>query len=255
MYLISDLDKTLVYSREGEHACVEYKGDKPITYMTPKARDIMNTLLQNEDFHFVPCTLRSIEQTMRIDFIRNHIPNFIICDNGASIYKNGKVDVEWDAMIAKIINKQDVVILYNKIQQYINQNQIPIYMVKTNRDAFISVIFYDKENAKIYIDSILQFVDKSCYNIFKQGKKTYIVPVGLNKDIAVKFLKEHYHIHNIITSGDSSVDDKFVELGDYQILPQHAIFRSSRAIITKDSGITGGEELLEIVEKIENSQK
>ena len=255
MYLISDLDKTLVYSRQGEYTCVEYKGDKPITYMTPKAKDTMDRLLQNDDFHLIPCTLRSIEQTMRIGFIRDNIPEFMICDNGASIYKNGEVDIDWDIAIDKIINKKEVAILYKKVQEYIKINNIPIYMLKTNRDAFISVIFNDKDTSEKYIDNILQFVNKSCYNIFKQGKKTYIVPKLLNKEIAVRFLREHYHVHNVITSGDSSVDDKFVELGDYQVLPQHAIFRLPKAIVTENSGIVGGEELLGIVEKIENNQK
>lgn len=255
MYFISDLDKTLVYSRQSECTCVEYKNDKPITYMAPKAKEIMDGLLQKETFHFIPCTLRSIEQTLRIGFIKDlttqkDAQNFIICDNGASIYKNGVVDEEWDAIIAKIINKDNVAILCNRLQQYVEENNIPIYMIKTNRNAFVSIIFNTNDMAEKYLDSLLKLVDKSCYNIFKQGKKTYVVPIGLNKEIAVKYLREHYGIHDVITSGDSSVDDKFVELGDYQVLPKHAVFRTTKARVTDSEGVVGGEELLEIVKEL-----
>lgn len=248
MYFISDLDKTLIYSKKENQICVERKNDKPITYMTKEAVKLLKRLLCHENFYFIPCTLRSYEQTTRIDFIKGL--KYMICDNGASIYINNKIDSNWDKEVSKIINKKEVVLLKEKMETIINDNNINIYMLKSNRDSFISIIFYSKEDAEKDLEKILSIVDESKFNIFKQGKKTYVVPKGLNKSIAVKYLKEHYGIKNIITSGDSNVDDKFVELGDYQIIPSHAIFRTKECIVTENEGIEAGEELLKNVYNI-----
>ena len=63
MLFFSDLDKTLVYSGYPDHVCVERCEDKEITYMTSRAVDLFNGLISLENMTFIPCTLRSYEQT------------------------------------------------------------------------------------------------------------------------------------------------------------------------------------------------
>lgn len=246
MYFISDLDKTLIYSRQKNAICVEKKENKEITYVTLKAKNILDKLLKLPNFYFIPCTLRSIEQTMRVDFIRNNNLKYIICDNGASIYVNGTLDNNWDNFIDKILDREKVFNISKKMNKYVEKNNIPIYMIKTNRNAFISIIFFNKEDSDLYIDKLLQFIDDD-FDIFRQDKKTYIVPKKLNKKIALEYLKNQYHIKDIVTSGDSNVDNKFVELGDIQIIPKHSVFKTDNAIITQKEGIEAGEEILQIV--------
>lgn len=253
MYFVSDLDKTLIYSKCPNEVCVEKKDKQEITYITQKAVSIFKQLISDESFYFIPCTLRSIEQTMRINFIKDNNLKYIICDNGASIYIDGKLDKKWDEKINSIINKDKVVLLRQNIEKYVENNNINIKMIKSNRNCFLTIIFNTEEESEKNIDRILSFVD-SYFNIFKQGKKTYIVPKSLNKSIAVNYLKNEYNISNIITSGDSSVDDKFVELGDIVILPSHSVFKVKNAIITKASGIKAGEEILSTILNIKNKK-
>lgn len=246
MYFITDLDKTLIYSTPKDGVCVERKPDKEITYVTKPAFDILNKLLNNPNFNLVPCTLRSYEQTMRVDFIRNSNLKYIICDNGATIYVDGELDKEWDKHVDTIIDRDKVKRVYEKMNQHISENEIPIYMLKSNRDAFISIIFNNIEDSSIFLDGLISFVDDG-FKIFKQGKKTYIVPKKLNKNIAVKYLKDKYSIKDIATSGDSNVDEEFVKEGNIQILPKHSVFFTEDAIVTEKEGIKAGEEILQII--------
>lgn len=259
MYFISDLDKTIIYSKKGENSvCVEHKGEKEVTHMTFNAKMMFDELLSDANFCFIPCTLRSVEQTKRIDFIKNRKMRYMICDNGASIYVDEKLDEEWDSILSAIIDKKEVALCAMALQNYSIKNMIPIYMIKSNRDYFISIIFHNKEEHDEYIDELLNLIKNSPvhFKVFKQEKKTYLVPVGLNKDVAVAFLKKKYQLENIITSGDSSVDDMFVELGDKKIIPSHATFTLIDAIITKESGIRAGEEIIKFIQNtLKNSRQ
>ena len=79
---ISDLDNTLIYSKQ-KGVCVEYLKEKELTYMTPTAKRIFSALLREQNFLFIPCTARSYEQTSRVEFVK-HLP-YLICDMGGSI--------------------------------------------------------------------------------------------------------------------------------------------------------------------------
>ena len=254
MHFITDLDKTIIYSREKEHICIEKKNEKEITYITEKSFNLLSNLLKNEKFSLIPCTLRSYEQMMRVDFIRENNLKYMICDNGATICIDGKIDEKWDRIIDSIVDREKVKSLHSTMQKFAEENNIPIYMIKNNRDSFISIIFYKKEDAYKYIDDIITFADDT-FTIYKQGKKTYVVPKNLNKDIAVKYLIDTFNICDIVTSGDSSVDELFVKRGDKIILPSHATFRIPNSIVTENVGILAGEEIFKILYEDLNKNK
>ena len=93
--LISDLDSTLIYSRQPNHKIIEYYEGRPITFMTQTAFDTLERLVANPNFQLIPCTLRSFEQTMRVEFLKKNMPKYMICDDGASIYINGILDEDY----------------------------------------------------------------------------------------------------------------------------------------------------------------
>ena len=96
MLFFTDLDKTIVYSGYPEHYCVEYKEKQEITYMTNEGKRQLDNLFKKEGFRMIPCTLRSFEQTKRIEFITDELTPVVICDNGFSIYNKGVLDKSWD---------------------------------------------------------------------------------------------------------------------------------------------------------------
>ena len=249
MVLITDLDKTIVYSREYNHKCVERKDNgNPITFMTKKAETTLKNLLKRKDFTIIPCTLRSFEQTKRIDFTKKGTLPYIICDNGFSIYHNGELDMEWDSIVNNLIHTDAVEKLYIEFDSIMKEKSIPLYRLKINRNGFISIIFDSKEDE--YKNDFLSIINTNKYRIEDQGKKIYIVPKRLNKFIAVKYLMDKMKNEIVVTAGDSLVDKKFTTLGNYSIIPRHATFRHHNSIVTTKDGIEAGEEIVMFIEKM-----
>lgn len=248
---ISDLDKTLVYSHQIGHKCVEFDDERQITYMTKIAYNLFINLLNNSDFNFIPCTLRDYKQTTRISFIDTYKPKYIICDNGASIYVDGQRYTKWDEILKNknIINKELVGKNIEIVKEYIEKNNIPLYQLKSNDDMFFVVIFDNETTAHTWHQQIRELVDEQLFDEI-QGRKLYFIPKGLDKKIACEFLIDEFQLDQIITAGDSSVDINFTSVGDYILLPKHAVFIKPNSIRTKSSGIEAGEEIVKNIVKI-----
>lgn len=255
MKMITDLDKTIVYSRETSHICIERKDDgTPVTYMTRKAVELIEKLMKMQSFLFIPCTLRSFEQTKRISFTHDGILPIIICDNGFSIYRHGRIDEEWDGIIRKKIDTASVLELHSQIADFAYHNKISLNYLKNNRQSFISVIFHTVKDADMYSDAIISLADKKLFRTEQQGRKVYIIPNALDKAEAVKYIINSMPSDETITAGDSMVDFKFTELGNHIILPRHSEFLHKRASVTQRSGIYAGEDILSNVWEIARSK-
>ena len=239
---VSDLDKTIIYSKNNTEKCVEYKEGKELTYMTLDAYN--NFLELRKSINFIPCTLRDYEQTTRISFIKDNMPKFMICDNGASIYIDGRKNEEYNKYIKEnIVDKKIVKEEIKKIKTIIKQNKIIVKRVRSNDNFFFLIIFYNSE----YANQRFNIFKKSASDYFDlhlQGRKLYFMPKKLDKTIALKHLIDKYNLGYVITSGDSSVDENFVKLGDKIILPKHAVFKNENALLTQNNGIKAGEEII-----------
>ena len=108
IFFITDLDRTIIHSKHIGYKCVEKLGDREITYMTDYAYEKLHELLKREEFMFIPCTMRNINQTLRVDFIRSYNPKIIICTNGAQIYIDGKLDEIWDKQMKALCDKNEL---------------------------------------------------------------------------------------------------------------------------------------------------
>lgn len=250
---ISDLDKTLVYSKQIGSKCVEYIDNREITYMTQKAYDNFILLLNNKKFNFIPCTLRDYSQTTRIEFIKLYSPKYMICDNGASIYVENNRLEKYDKYLVtnNIINKKLIKENINKSLDYLYSNNICFRKIKSNDDNFFLIIFNDSKTAKYNYENIKNIISPGLV-LKLQNKKLYIIPEKLDKQIACSYLINEFKLTNIITAGDSNVDDNFVKCGDYIILPKHATFKNSDAIITNHDGIFAGEDIVNYLSQYNN---
>lgn len=245
MFLVSDLDNTLIYSHQLSGVCVERLGERPITFMTERAVELLHLLLQKDNFCLVPCTLRSYEQTMRIDFVKEGLTPFLICDNGYSFYRNGKLDLNWDEKMKRLIDTSANLILYQQILDIIRLQNIPVKLVKSNRDAFYTIVFPDIETATHYATIILSALKLIGYKSTRQGRKLYIIPQFLDKSLAVAYLRNLYLGKLLVTAGDSDVDIQFVKQGDILFIPRHSSIVVDGARTTDNSGIMAGEEILQ----------
>ena len=250
----SDLDSTLIYSGYPEHTCVEYNEAKEVTYMTAQGINFLKDLLVRKDFVFIPCTLRSYEQTARIDFLKNGNVPIIICDNGFSIYENGILDKTWDNLMKENLATYPTDEIKSDIEILVSSNNM-CCKIKNNRNAFFTLIFENAESANMHYVTIAKVLKRHKYKLELQGRKIYIIPDFLDKVLAVKYLCKKFNPSLVITAGDSSVDKSFVEEGNQRIIPSHSSLNIRNTIITKKSGISAGEEILDIVMSLLKNQK
>lgn len=250
----SDLDSTLIYSGYPEHTCVEYNEAKEVTYMTAQGLNFLKDLLVRKDFVFIPCTLRSYEQTARIGFLKNGNVPIIICDNGFSIYENGILDKTWDNLMKENLATYPTDEIKSDIEILVSSNSM-CCKIKNNRNAFFTLIFENAESANMHYVTIAKVLKRHKYKLELQGRKIYIIPDFLDKVLAVKYLCKKFNPSLVITAGDSSVDKSFVEEGNQRIIPSHSSLNIRNTIITKKTGISAGEEILDIVMSLLKNQK
>ena len=250
IFFITDLDRTIIHSKHSGCRCVEKLGYKEITYMTDYAYEKLQELLKREEFIFIPCTMRNINQTLRVDFIRSYNPKIIICTNGAQIYINGKLDEVWDKQMKSLCDKNDwiknIKYLENLKEEY--KELIGIIEVRNIEDFYITVKCVNSNKADKFYNIISNSFDKSI-NVLNIEAKIFIIHNRINKVYAVDYIIERFNIKKLITSGDTEVDREFTSRG-ITILPKHSSFKYEKAIITEKSKIHATEEILDYIEEI-----
>lgn len=250
IYLITDLDRTIIHSKNKGYKCVEVMGDREITYMTDYSYNKLQELLKIEKFKFIPCTMRNIKQTLRVDFIREYNPEIIICTNGAQIYINGELDNTWDKKMKEIVNYNELLenIDYLNSQWEKYKDSIEVLEVRNIEDFYITVKCLNQNEA----DKFYEVIKNSFNNdirVIKIEAKIFIIHKDINKIIALEHIVESFNINTFITSGDSEVDKEFTTKG-ISILPKHSSFKHENSIITKESFISSTDEILDIIEEL-----
>lgn len=243
--LITDLDNTLVYSscvsETDDTVCVEYKEGRPVTFMTEWSFNKLKELHENNEIILVPCTMRNKEQTLRIELFRNRIPEYMICDNGAVLYVNGKTDKNYERFINSITRKKEVSQLYDNLLKDVQISSMlqdnDLLKIRKTDDYMIVLLFGDNVLANKHKCMIINTVKKYSrsfsdrYRYSVDGRKLYIVSKYLDKSVAVEYLLKHYKLsdHHITTCGDSASDRKFVtEFGDRVITLPHSVTEVNR---------------------------
>lgn len=224
--------------------------DREITYMTDYAYEKLQALLKREEFIFIPCTMRNINQTLRVDFIRSYNPKIIICTNGAQIYIDGKLDKVWDKQMKYLCDENEL----NKNIKYLEKlkeeykERIGVIEIRNIEDFYITVKCIDSYEAEKLYNIINHKFDKNI-NVLRIEAKIFIIHNRINKVYAVDYIIKRFNIKKLITSGDTEVDREFTSRG-ITILPKHSSFKHEKAIITEKSKIHATEEILDYINKI-----
>lgn len=243
IYFITDLDRTIIHAKNKGYKCVEYSGEKEITYMTEKSYVDFLELLERKEFKFIPCTMRNITQTLRVEFIKNYNPSLIICTNGAQIYVDGCLDKQWDKKLKSFVSNTDV---ENDIK-FVKSFDLPYEEVRNIEGFYITIKCKSKIDA-FEVFNVLKDKFKANIKVMHIGVKVFIIDERINKIHAVDYITEKYKIENLITAGDSEVDQDFTKRGK-AIIPKHACFRHSDAFVTVKEGIYSTEDLIDCLKK------
>ena len=199
-YFITDLDRTIIHSKNKGYKCVETIGDKEITYMTNEGYDKLQKLLNLDSFKFIPCTMRNINQTLRVNFIREYNPQIIICSNGAQIYINGELDKNWDEKMKAICNIDDL----NRDISYLRQlsekfkEEIKVLEVRNIENFYITIKCLTAEDAEKFYEKIKES--------FKENLKSFLVLDYRYQDATRKQLEDWFLIKSrTFPSSQSSI--------------------------------------------------
>ena len=250
IFFITDLDRTIIHSKHRGYKCVEKLEDREITYMTDYAYEKLQALLRREEFIFIPCTMRNINQTLRVDFIRDYNPQIIICTNGAQIYIDGKLDEAWDKQMKSLCNQDELNENINYLEKLKKEykERIGVIEIRNIEDSYITVKCIDSYEAEKLYNIINNKFGKNI-NVLRIEAKIFIIHNRINKVYAVDYIIERFNIKKLITSGDTEVDREFTSRG-ITILPKHSSFKHEKAIITEKSKIHATEEILDYINKI-----
>lgn len=240
-YFITDLDRTIIHSKNKGFLCVEKMNNREITYMTQYSYNKLKELLKDEKLQFIPCTMRNINQTLRVDFIKEYNPEIIICTNGAQIYINGKLDEKWDKKVKGEVD-------FNEVEadiKYLKSLNLQYEEVRNIEGFYITIKFENEDLAQKGYDLIKhKFQDHK--RVLLIGVKIFIIHEKINKLKATDYIIEKFNMKNVITSGDTDVDCEFTQRG-LSILPKHSSFNHEYSIITKNHGIHSTDEILDFI--------
>ena len=194
--------------------------------------------------------MRNINQTFRVDFIRDYNPKIIICTNGAHIYIDGKLDKAWDKQMKSLCNQDELNENINYLEKLKKEykERIGVIEIRNIEDSYITVKSIDSYEAEKLYNIINNKFGKNI-NVLRIEAKIFIIHNIINKVYAVDYIIERFNIKKLITSGDTEVDREFTSRG-ITILPKHSSFKHEKAIITEKSKIHATEEILDYINKI-----
>lgn len=257
--LFTDFDRTMIFSKRFldesvDSTCIEYKEGKPMSFMTNNAITLLDEVKQK--LVFIPVTTRTWELITRVDFIKEDMPEWLVCCNGGRIYHNGEQLQEWEKMM----------------QQEREKLQYPVNTVGTvfrqvfQSDVLEEVLIYEQCYVMVKFDKMTQEIERLLeklqptiqqmgYRIEVSSRKAYVFPNFIRKERAVQFLIDKLNVEVSISAGDSIMDLEMLRLTDYAVAPNHKTFEENFMEVTQHTGLLAGEEILRYIQRISQKVK
>lgn len=231
MIFISDLDKTLIFSKKHlptteKLYLAEFKQDLPYSFMSKKTLTNIKDFIYNGGI-FIPATARTEEQYNRIFLFKDLAIKYAILCNGKSILINGEKDFVWEDKMNSELSKlpEQIQDLFPKIKEFAEKNLFANknYYIYDNYLAMITVP--TKQDLPVYFIKLLNgFLKHTGWNAFSCGRKIYIGNHIVNKKNALEYIIENCldEKHEIVASGDSLYDMEMLDYADLAITPANA---------------------------------
>ncbi|MGI6120302.1 MAG: HAD family hydrolase [Desulfosporosinus sp.] len=263
MLFASDLDQTLIYSNRTPINKVEQKiqpveklEDRFISFMTQNALNFLKEISQK--IFFVPVTTRTKHQYQRINFWGYDItPEYAVTSNGGTIYSKGKEDREWAQFISaardNCLAPQDLIHKFKEISH-------SSWVIKDSMRLADNLFYYcliERDKLPLTeLDAFKLWASDNNWELSVQGRKLYLVPRNVNKNVAIRYIKEKEGLSRVVAAGDSLLDLDMLKCADFALSPAHGELYSQylqgitgleKIRFTQRSGIEAAEEILENV--------
>ena len=253
--LASDLDRTLVHATSrlaaGEDAPVIeiYKG-RGITVTRQATLDALAEL--HAARAFVAVTTRSREQVARITPVWEMAQDgWLICTNGATLLRDGRVDPTWEAEVDQITAESAP--LAEAMAAFVAEFGDP------ERSPWMPLL-RDCDGVFIYCTLDLSLSPKDLeeranalfgpmgWHSILHGRKLYSLPRGICKGRAVRHLRERLGIEELMAAGDSMLDVELLLAAEHRWCPVDGELVELGAVpegtrLTEHGHVGAGEEI------------
>ncbi|MDQ0196550.1 HAD family hydrolase [Paenibacillus wynnii] len=270
MIYASDLDRTLIYSRNAIGVPEDSPGLVPaeiingttVSYISERALSQLISLAGN--IVFMPVTTRTVEQYKRINlFQETVVPDYAVTSNGGNILIDGKVDMEWRASVGKRVELHSAPA--EEIRTIV-RSALREEWILTERycdGLFFTFVVHRDLLPPNVVSQLADKLNDLGWKASLQGRKLYAVPEAVNKSAAIEHVRRTVQNEPMVASGDSLLDKCLLDAADYAIAPCHGeIFAEHQEGLrvgvypfTTCSGVFASDEILQYVGTIYNNLK
>ncbi len=259
----SDLDRTLIYSgkaaklglppgtklRESplyeDLVCVEMYDHKPLSHVTRTALASITRLA--ELGVLVPATTRTRAQYRRISLPGPPVP-YAITANGGFLLVDGETDDDWTRQVERELAATSHP--FTEVQQYLADTFRPVFTSKLrNAEELFCYAVVDRGALPDgFVAEVSAWAAEHGWRASLQGRKLYVVPVGLRKGAAVAEVARRVGADTVLAAGDSLLDAEMLESATRAVRPAHGElhevgWQTEGLVVTATAGATGGQEV------------
>lgn len=213
--LCADLDNTLIYSYKHdigiEKRNVEIYQGREISFITEKTYGLLKKI--REEFLVIPTTTRTKEQYDRIDLGVGRFPYALVC-NGGILLRNGVRDEDWYRESLRRIGESAGEL--ERAIRFLERDVRRKFEIRLVEKLFV---FTKCSSPDITVRELAARLDPRCVDVFHNGEKVYVVPVGLSKGIALERIRPYVGAEKIYAAGDSEFDASMLERADAAFAP------------------------------------
>lgn len=254
LMFFTDLDRTIIYSnrfvgneRNPFHVAIEVVEGKSLSFMKLSSFTILREIMKAG--RLVPVSARNIDEIKRLSlFKEERFPEWVICDNGRVVLHNGQPDLAWEETVQR---KEKVILRSERYQIGIERfkelsDSFKKEWIKTNHTAYRVRL----EDDHVFTETLMEqraFFEKNGFILDIQARKAYLIPKGLTKKEAVRYVIRCNRPEKLIGAGDADSDFGFLSLMSEVYVPKHHSMTvlPSRAVVTEEIGLRAGKEIIE----------
>lgn len=259
--IVTDLDRTMIYSRnaigaavaDAELQCVEYYQGAPLSYMTRRGAAALTELAAQ--YFVVPATTRTIEQFNRIDLPGAPWP-FAITSNGGNILVDGVADAGWrrtvaDAMREAGASLEDVT---TELRNRVSPDWVD--KVRSADELFCYLVIRPEALPADFLPAWGRWCAERGWTVSRQGRKIYSMPAAVCKSHAVAEVRSRLTADGsldpharVLAAGDGGLDAEMLAAADAAVRPRHGELEALQwhhpgVFVTTRAGIVAGEQIL-----------
>jgi hypothetical protein len=253
----SDLDRTLIYSsaalaltmpdaRAPRLLCVEVHENKPLSYMTETAAQLLTDL--GDAAVFVPTTTRTRKQYLRIN-LPGPTPKYAICANGGHLLVDGVSDLDWHAAVTTRLADECAPLA--EVREHLETSADPEWVRKHRvaDDLFAYMVVERELLPEEWLKELAVWAENRGWTVSLQGRKVYAVPKPLTKSAAMHEVARRTGAVLTLAAGDSLLDADLLLAADRGWRPGHgeladAGWTSPELTALPERGVLAGERIM-----------